>query len=154
MSQLNEKRFAIALLLVMTAALATACSGPFVVFPGGALDGPVEPVPASFEPFADVETIQLETRPHDPYSVNVVGAVVGERLYVSGGGGKTTWIENIEADPRVRARIEGVVYELGAHRVEDDAEIAEFGEVWTEKVAFGRDPTQFDEVWIYRLEAR
>jgi len=141
-------------LIVIAAALASACSGPFLVFPGGALDGALEPAPESFAPLAEAGTIQLETRPAEPYSVNVVGAVVGDRLYVSAGDNQARWIENMQVDPRVRARIQGVIYELEAHRVTDDGEIAEFAKVWTEKVAFGRDPTELEEVWIYRLEAR
>jgi F420H(2)-dependent quinone reductase len=131
------------------------CScGPFLLLPGGKLDGPVKPAPASFAFAADAGTIQLETRPADPYSVNVEGAVVGEGLYVSAGDSKSRWVENIEADPLVRARILGNVYELRARRVVDKAELQRFAAVWTSLGSWARDPMQFPEVWVYQLGPR
>ena len=128
--------------------------GPFLLLPGGKLDGPVKPTPASFAFAADAGTIQLETRPADPYSVNVEGAVVGDGLYVSAGDSKSRWVENIEADPLVRARVEGNVYELRARRVVDEAELQKFAVVWLSLGSWARDPTKLAEVWVYRLEPR
>ena len=134
--------------------LACGC-GPFLLFPGGKLDGPVEPTPASFAFASDAGTIQLETRPADPYSVNVAGAVVGDGLYVSAGDSKSRWVENMEADPLVRARVEGSVYELRARRVVDPAEIERFAVIWLSLGSWARDPTKLDgEVWIYQLAPR
>jgi len=130
-----------------------ACGGPIVVFPGGALDGPVEPTPASFDFARDAGTIQLETRPEDPYSVNIACAIVGDALYVSAGENKSQWVENMEANPLVRLRIEGNVYELSARRVTDDAEMQAFADEWN-KNAWARDPMSLDEVWVYQLGAR
>jgi len=139
-----------ALLLSM---LVCGC-GPFLLFPGGKLDGPVKPTPASFAFASDAGTIQLETRPADPYSVNVAGAVVEDGLYVSGGDTRNRWVENIEADPLVRARIDGSVYELRARRVVDDAELRAFAVAWMNLGSWARDPTKLGEVWVYRLEPR
>ena len=51
--------------------------GPIVMVPGGELSGTTTPVPADWA-FSDaVETVQLETRPDDPYSVNVWGVSDG-----------------------------------------------------------------------------
>jgi hypothetical protein len=140
---------ALALLLL----LVSGC-GPFLVFPGGKLDGPVKPAPASFAFAADAGTIQLETRPPDPYSVYIACAVVGDALYVSAGNSRTRWAQNIDTDPLVRARIDGSVYELVARRVVDDAEMRAFAIAWTSLGAWARDPTQLGEVWVYRLEPR
>jgi F420H(2)-dependent quinone reductase len=133
--------------------LLCAC-GPFLLLPGGKLDGDVKPPPASFAFASGAGTIQLETRPADPYSVNVAGAVVGDGLYVSGGDTKTRWVENIEADPLVRARVDGSVYELRARRVTDDAELRAFAVAWMNLGSWARDPTKLGEVWVYRLEPR
>jgi hypothetical protein len=54
----------------------------------------------------------------------------------------------------VRARIDGSVYELRAHRVVDDAEMRAFAVAWTSLGAWARDPTKLGEVWVYRLEPR
>ncbi len=140
-------------LVLASLVLLLGCGGPFTFFPGGALDGPVKPVPESFAFARDEGTIQLETGPGDPYSVNINIAVVGETPYVSAGANKARWVENIEADPDVRLRIEGDVYEMRAHRVTDDDEMRAFAEEWTRN-AWARDPRKLGEVWVYRLEAR
>ena len=62
-------------------------------------------------------------------------------------------VENMEADPLVRLRIEGAIYDLRAHRVTDDVEMRAFADEWT-KNAWARDPMQFDEVWLSGLSAR
>ena len=102
----------------------------------------------------DGTTIQLETRPEAPYSVNVAAAIVGEGLYVNAGNTRTRWVQNIEATPLVRARIAGDVYELAARRVTDAKEMDFFAEVWT-KNAWARDPRKLEgEVYVFALERR
>jgi hypothetical protein len=141
-------------LLVLLCLLALAgCEGPTALFPGGALAGPVAPVPDGFEFARDAGTVQLETRPEDPYSVNIACSVVGGALYVSAGDNRAQWVENMEADPRVRMRIKGDIYELRAERVTDAAEMDAFAEEWL-KNAWARDPRSYDEVFVYRLTAR
>jgi hypothetical protein len=140
-------------LLVLLPLVLFGCNGPFAVFPGGALSGSVKPTPASFDFARETSTIQLETNPDDPYSVNIACAVVDAQLYVSAGDNQSQWVENMEADPLVRLRIDGDVYELRAHRVIDDAEMRAFADEWT-KNAWARDPTELGEVWVYRMSAR
>jgi hypothetical protein len=130
-----------------------ACGGPTALFPGGALSGPVRPVPESFEFARDAGTIQLESRPDDPYSVNIACAVVDDNLYVSAGDNKSQWVENMEANPLVRLRIKGDVYELRAQRVTDESEMQAFADEWI-KYSWARDPRSLDEVWVYRVAAR
>jgi hypothetical protein len=60
----------------------------------------------------------------------------------------------MEIDPRVRLRIDGAVYELRAERVTDGDEILAFARAWTDQSFFRRDPSSYEEVWIYRLAAR
>ena len=43
---------------------------------------------------------------------------------------------------------------MRAMRVSDDTELAAFATQWTSRGTFQRDPLQFDEVWLYRLETR
>jgi hypothetical protein len=141
-------------LLVLSCLLALAgCEGPTALFPGGALTGSVEPVPDDFGFARDAGTVQLETRPEDPYSVNIACSVVGDALYISAGSNRAQWVENMEADPRVRMRIKGDLYELRAERVTDAAELDAFAEEWL-KNAWARDPRGYDEVFVYRLTAR
>ena len=131
-----------------------ACSGPFVVFPGGSLDGQGEPAPADWAFAGDFGTIQLETRPEDPYSVNIAFTVVNGALFVNAGDTETQWVKNMTANPLVRLRMDGVIYDLRAERVTDVAEITTFAKAWTSQSMFRRDPAELDEVFIYRLVAR
>jgi len=130
------------------------CNDPFVVFPGGKLDGELRPAPADWS-FAETSgTAQLETRTGDPYSVNVAYTVLDGDLYVNAGDTETSWVQNIQADPEVRLRVDGALYDLRAVRVTDPEEIAAFAEAWTSQSWFRRDPTKLEEVWLYRLEPR
>ena len=81
--------------------------GPLGLLPGGKLDGEVGPMPASWAFAGASGQVQLETRPDDPYSVNVNYTIVDGRLYVNAGNTETAWVKNIEANPNVRLRMEG-----------------------------------------------
>ncbi len=139
---------------VALCALITACSGPFVLFPGGALDGPTSAAPADWGFTAATDTIQLETNPNDPYSVNIWAVGMGDALYVHAGANRATWIENMEADPRVRVRISGNLYELSAARVEDQAEFDRFSGVYEEKYGNAPRNPSVKEAYLFRLHAR
>ena len=141
----------LAMLLVLAVC---GCDGPFAVLPGGRLDGEVKPVPSDWAFAGDYGTVELETRPEAPYSVNIAYTVMEGHLYINAGGTETKWVKNMTANPLVRLRMDGVVYELRAERVTDSAEISTFGEAWTSQSIFRRDPAKLDEVWVYRLAAR
>jgi len=131
----------------------SGCSGPCGLLPGGVLDGKSRAAPADWEFAGDSGTVQLETRAEEPYSVNIAYTVIAGALYVNAGDTETQWVRNMTADPRVRLRMDGDLYELRAERVTDRAEIATFGDAWTNQSIFRRDPSELDEVWIYRLVA-
>ena len=140
--------------LVVVFALA-GCSSPFGLLPGGLLNGEVESAPGDWGFASEYGTAQLETRPDDPYSVNLAFTVWDGRLYINAGDTETQWVKNMTANPLVRLRIDGTIYSLRAERVTDRAEIAMFGKVWASQSMFLRDPAELeDEVWVYRLVAR
>ena len=66
----------------------------------------------------------------------------------------TNWVANIEKTPLVRVRLQNEIYAARAIRVTSSEELNNFASVWTGLSVFQRDPMQFDEVWLYRLEAR
>lgn len=140
--------------LSLAASFGVACNGPFVVFPGGQLDGEARPAPTRWSLDAMTGTAQLETNPSTPYSVNLSYTVIDGTLYLNAGDSETQWVRNITANPDVRLRVDGLVYEARANRVTDRAEIESFGANWTQQSMFRRDPAQFPEVWIYRLIPR
>ncbi len=131
-----------------------ACSRPLLLLPGGHLDGPVTPIPESWVFTDGVKTIQLETRPADPYSVNIWVVALGEHLYVHAGASRSAWVVNLEADPKVRLRADGKIYELAAARVDDQAEFGRFADAYQKK--YGRRPRNENvgEAYLFRLGPR
>ncbi len=123
---------------VAAAALAAnliACGGPLLVFPGGRLSGEVVDPPNDFS-FADDTFIDLETRPGDPYSVELNYVVKNGRLYIDPAEGRA-WLDHIREDQNVRVRIHDKVYPLRAVLVEDPAELEGFDE---SRVIYRLDP--------------
>jgi hypothetical protein len=130
------------------------CNGPSLLLPGGELDGEATTAPPDWAFAGDYGIVQLETRPGDPYSVNIAFTVVDRRLYINAGGTETRWVKNISSNPLVRLRLDGALYDLRAERVTDADEMSAFAEAWTGQSLFRRDPAAYDEVWIYRLVSR
>lgn len=128
--------------------------GPFVLIPGGELSGGVTEVPNDWSFTKEISTVQLESRPSDPYSVNIWATGVGKDLYLHAGANRANWVEYIEADPRVRLLIEDKIYELRATRVEDPAEFKRFADAYEEKYARRPRNENVREVYLMRLEAR
>lgn len=110
--------FALALLFV-------ACGGPFLVFPGGALSGELVREPVEDWSFVDDDFIDLETRPGDPYSVELNYIVREGQLYIDPAEGRT-WLEYIRADARVRVRFGDKLYPCTAVLVGKPGELEGF----------------------------
>jgi hypothetical protein len=142
------------LLALLLGLALSACNGPLPFLSGGKLAGTSAPAPADWSSVPDSGTAQLETRPDDPYSVNLVYTVVAGRVYINAGDTETNWVKHIAANPDVRLRIDGTLYVLRAERVGDRAEIAAFGAAWTSQSMFRRDPAKLDPVFVYRLVSR
>ena len=140
--------------LIATALVAAACSGPFLLFPGGELEGEVAPVPTDWSFTDEISTIQIETRPSDPYSVNIWATAAGGALYLHAGANRARWVEYLEADPRLRIKVEDRLYELVAIRVSDVEEFARFADRY--EVKYGNRPRNenVSEVYLLRLEGR
>jgi hypothetical protein len=132
----------------------SACDGPFIFAAGGELSGTVTQVPERWQLDEDSAVAQLETRPEDPYSINFSYVQLDGRFYVYAGDTRTNWVKHIEQNPLVRVRVQDTIYPARAVRVMSDEEIAEFAAVWSNLSAFQRDPMNFEEVWLYRLEER
>ena len=117
--------------------LASACNGPFYMIPGGEFSGPSETeLPNDFA-FLESGVFELETRPEDPYSVELNYVVREGKLYIDPAEGRS-WLSHLRRDPRVRARIQGKIYPLQAVLVETASE----------REGFAADR------FVYRLDAR
>jgi hypothetical protein len=145
---------AVLLAVFILAASATACRGPFLLLPGGALDGKTAPAPADWSFTDAVSTVQLETRPADPYSVNIWATGIGPSIYVHAGANRSAWVEHIEADPTVRLRVNDSIYELVATRVDAQEEFDRFSAAYDAK--YGRLPRNENvaEAYLFRLAPR
>ncbi len=141
--------------LLSLSLLALGC-GPIGPFPGGRLSGDVATgLPADWS-FADEEkTVQLETRPSAPYSVNLWGVSIGDRFYLaSGSGGEANWVDHIAKDPNVRLRVGGTIYELRAIRVSNETHSERFLEALKRKYDWEPSVRERDEAWLFRLDPR
>jgi hypothetical protein len=134
--------------------LALGCD-PTWMLPGGALSGTVQPAPSDWSFTDAVEIVQLETRPADPYSVNIWGVAANGAFYVaSGRGEENAWARHILEDPHVRLRVNEYVYELRAVRTDDPAERDAFLEAAHEKYEFEVDAEQQSKAILFRLDPR
>lgn len=154
-------------LALIATIVATACE-PMFVFAGGALSGSEEPAPENWTFSRDVDTVQIETRPSDPYSVNVWGVAVESFVYVAASdGGESRWAREIEADSRVRLKIGERLFALRATRLTAvdtgegegasegaNEEIARVVDAYVEKYDLDPDESFVGGAWVFRLQAR
>ena len=133
-------RLCIGLLCIMTLA---ACSEPFVTIPGGELGGRSLEPPVEWSEVPD--TIQMEMRPADPYSINIWSVGVGSDLYVATSADGTTWTGFLEADNSVRVRLHDEIYSLEASEVRNAAERDRVAAAYAEK--YEVDP---GDGWVIR----
>lgn len=132
--------------------LVSGCGGPFVVLPGGKLDGTAAAAPSEWS-ITEVKTVQLETLPADPYSVNIWAIGIGPSVYVHAGANRSEWVENMETDPNVRLRVEGSIYHLQASRVEGQDEFDAFSDAYEAKYGSRPRNGSVSEAYLFRLQA-
>ena len=82
-----------------------------------------------------------------------LGLVHGDALYVAANmpSGKR-WPGEVRADPRVRIRVGGPVYERRAHWIEEPARARELLAAMNAK--YGFDVSLDGEIWFFRLDPR
>ena len=113
-----------------------------MLLPGGKLEGATAPAPSDWAFTDEVKTVQLETRPEDPYSVNIWAVGIEPLLYVHAGTNRSRWVENIEDNPDVRVRVEG------------QDEFARFSNAYEKKYGLRPRNESVKEAYLFRLEAR
>jgi hypothetical protein len=144
-------RFVFALITLL---LVSGCEEPFIVFAGGELSGPVAAAPDDWSELSAIDTVQLETQPEDPYSINIWIAGVAEDLYVATGEDGTNWTEHIHANAKVRVRANANVYELEAYLVHDDAERSRVSQAYVGKYDLDEADNWVMKGMIFRLDRR
>ncbi len=144
---MGSRSFALSLVALV------AC-GPLAWIPGGKLSGNLKPAPSDWSFTDSIDTVQLETRAADPYSVNVWGASVGNSFYIASSNPDSRWALNMIEDPRVRLRLGDDLYEMNAVRTEDPTERDAFLAALAKKYDFKPDPGEESEAALFRLEPR
>jgi len=140
------------LITIFLVALLVGCGEPLSMIPGGQLSGQIQPAPSTW---ADVpETIQVETRPSDPYSINIWSVGIGPDLYISTGADGTTWSEFINTDSRIRARVGSNLHELDATLITDQVERSAVVAAYVAKYELDKDDNWVDKGLIFRLDRR
>jgi hypothetical protein len=134
--------------------LGLAGCGPILVIPGGVLDGAAMQAPSDWSFSDQIDTMQLETRPADPYSVNIWAVGIGASLYVHAGANRASWVEYMEANAQVRVRADGQLYELNASRVESQDEFNRFSNAYESKYGVRPRNESAAEAYLFRLQAR
>lgn len=138
----------------------SGCGGPVGPFSGGRLSGEQAVWPADWGPLAEVEEIQLETGPDDPYSVNLWMVVIDGDPYVvssllmgTDDPEERRWVRNVERDDRVRVRVGGVVHPGRAVAVDEAAVTARVFEAFLAKYP-NLDPERRGAARYFRLAPR
>jgi hypothetical protein len=133
--------------------------GPCGPIPGGRIDGePAGERVADWTFTDELSTIQVETKPGEPYSVTTWCITDGPNLYVpSRGAPEKPWVKNVVADPRVRARIGDRVHQFRAVRVVDGEEQRRVVSLLRRKYTMARwgmdeDPSKAPDTWYFRME--
>ena len=146
---------ATALAVAAVAVAARFSDGPIGPFPGGALSGTVDADPyPDWRPAGS--TVELEIRPDDPWSLRTYAIPYGRELYVpSFQAERRRWVPVALADPRVRVRLGGRLYERRLERVEDAATRTRLVELMAQLHGWAPDGIAGDDTtWYFRLAPR
>jgi hypothetical protein len=120
------------------------------ILPGAELPGQTQTPPLNWTDVPDV--IQVETRPSDPYSINIWGVGIGRDLYIATSADGTAWSEFIGIDSSVRARIGPLLYQLEATSVLDPNERADVATAYVSKYDLDSDDNWVATGLIFRLD--
>ena len=138
----------IAGLLVLALVLLFGGVGPITFLPGGWLWGEVREPPADWSFTDAIAEIQVQTHVGPlPWSVTTWVFSDEGALYIGANACDRVWTHRVMADPEVRLRIDGSVYELQAHVVTERATAARLAPLTLHKY-FGIASERAD--WIPR----
>jgi hypothetical protein len=142
------------LLVPLALVCLAGCSEPFIVFAGGELSGDMNTPPEDWSALASEQTFQLETRPNDPYSVNIWAVGIGRDVYVGTGPDGTNWSRYIEEDPRVLLRVGNTLYPLLAQPVMEPQERRAVARGYADKYDLDSDENWVKGALVFRLDRR
>ena len=112
-------------ILLLTLSVVGCGNGPFLVFPGGKLEGTVATEPVTDWSFLDAQYVHLEANPADPYSVELNYFVRDGELFIDPAEGRR-WLEELKKDEKVRVRFGDTIYPVTAVLVGQPGELEGF----------------------------
>lgn len=110
------KRFCGILILL----LAAGCADPLGPISGGQVTGEVASVPLSAELVGQADTVVVETNPDEPLSVTTWAVASNSSAYISSSSVDKDWVRNVLANPKVRIKIDDLIYPVTAKEVENE----------------------------------
>jgi hypothetical protein len=129
--------------------------GPLGPIPGGRFVGEVNPDPTP--DWSNLEkVIELEIRPTKPWTLSIWNVVLDGELYVpSASGARRRWPSVALADPLVRVRTHGNIYERRIVKVTDPALRKRIGAAIAERYEFEPpENPETDTTWFFHLAPR
>lgn len=106
--------------LLITAGRYLFRSDPIGPVSGLMLSGAEVSYPAHWESCNENDTVAVEVRPEDPYSVTTWCIVYADELFIPASNGSTkTWTKLTVANPDIRIKINDSIYPVRATRVPD-----------------------------------
>jgi hypothetical protein len=142
------------LIAILALTLVGGCSGDWIPFSGGALEGKIVSASEGIPIAGSEDVVRLETQPADPYSVNLWVIALDDDLYVHAGDNHTTWIQHLEIDASARIGYEDSIIELVAERVTDQPTFDRFRVAYDDKYGVSTRHEDINDVYLYRLSAR
>ncbi|MGA0839677.1 MAG: DUF2255 family protein [Pseudomonadales bacterium] len=142
------------LVAILTLTLVGGCSGDWIPFSGGMLEGTIVPASEGIPVAGSEDVVRIETQPTDPYSVNLWVIALDDDLYVHAGDNHTTWIQHLEVDPSARVGYQTSIIEVIAERVTDQPTFDRFRSAYEDKYGVSTRLEDIDQVYLYRLSAR
>ncbi|MDD9828008.1 MAG: hypothetical protein OXU92_06495 [Deltaproteobacteria bacterium] len=124
---------------------------------GRALTGEEQPYPVHWGFTNNEETISLETRPENPYSVTTYCFLHEGELYVpADSGSEKRWTAYVLEDPRVRLKVGDDVFAARARRVEGPlgGYLSSLLEKYQDDFPDGPPLAFPPDLWLFRIEAR
>jgi hypothetical protein len=144
---------------VLALAMMMGC-GPIGPFAGGRLSGTEGSWPVDWDAAAELTQIQLETAIEDPTSINVwvvvldTGAFLATSLLMGPEEPEERgWVRDVLVDPRVRVRVDGVVYPARLVVLDDPDQVAKVFEAFRTKYP-ELDETRGEGARFYRIAKR
>jgi hypothetical protein len=111
----------LALILLAFAALFGGV-GPIAIVPGGALWGETREAAADWSFTDRIKEIQVQTHVASlPWTVTTWVLSSEGELFLAAGNCDRIWTHRVMDDPEIRLRIDGIVYEMQARQVSDEA---------------------------------